>query len=46
MGDINALVSCNDLDFIFNEESGVMEDSLPANYLIDNKHLLQIAAIQ
>ena len=45
MGDINAHVSCNDLSFIFNEESGVMEDSLPANYLIDNKHLLQIAAI-
>ena len=45
MGDINAHVNCNDLDFIINEESDVMEDSLPANYLIDNKHLLRNTAI-
>ena len=45
MGDINAHVNCNDLDFIINEESDVMEDSLPANYLIDKKHLLLNTAI-
>ena len=34
MGDINAHVNCNDLDFIINEESDVMEDSIPAIYII------------
>ena len=46
MGDMNAHVNCNDLDFDINEESDVMEDSLPANYLIDNNHLLGNTAIQ
>ena len=45
MGDINAHVNCNDLDFIRNEESDVMEDSIPANYLIDNSHMLRNTAI-
>ena len=45
MGYINAHVNCNDLDFIRNEESDVMEDSIPANYLIDNSHMLRNTAI-
>ena len=43
--DINAHVSCNDTDFIINEESDVIEDLLPSNYLIDNIHSLRYAAI-
>ena len=45
MGDIIAHVNCNDLDFIRNEESDVMEDSIPANYLIDNSYMLRNTSI-
>ena len=45
LGDINAPVNCSDLDFIINEESAVMEDSLPATYLIDNNHMLRNTAV-
>ena len=45
MGDINTHVNCNDLGFIRNEKSDGMEDSIPANYLNDNNHMLRNNAI-
>ena len=45
MGDLNAHINMDDLDFIHNEEDDVAPDVLPNNYGIDNSHTFRNTSI-
>ena len=45
LGDLNAHISSDDLDFIYNEEDDVATKVLPGNYGIDNMHTFRNTSI-
>ena len=45
LGDLNAHISSDDLDFIYNEEDDVASKVLPGNYGIDNMHTFRNTSI-